>query len=112
MKLKPATMRILAFCATLFLTASMATRTFASTLTNGLCAYWPFDQATGCNNQTPDVWNGYDMQVVYGGGSAAGFSLTNFNSNIYLTNDAVRGNAVYVDNSGAVQMALAFRSIN
>jgi hypothetical protein len=94
------------------LALATATQAFAD-LTNGLVAYWPFDNATGCNNQTPDLIHGYDMKVIYGGGNASGPFLTNFNPNLYLTNDAVRGNAVYVDNTiGPNQMALAFVSVN
>lgn len=105
-------MRIAALCATVFLTTSVATQTFASTLTNALVAYWPLDNSVSCNSQTPDVWGGYNMKVVFGGGTAAGPALTNFNANIYFTNDAVRGNSVYVDNSGPVQMSLMFQSVN
>ena len=113
----PAT-RIIAFFATLFLALVTTTQSFAQ-LTNGLCAYWPMDNIVGCNNQTPDVWSGYNLQVVFGGGNSSGFFLTNFNSNLYLTNDAVRGNAIYVDNNNATWngvagngMAMAFKSVN
>ena len=115
MKLRTSTQIVTLFTTTMLMLAS-ATHSSAS-LTNGLCAYWPLDNITGCNNKTPDIWNGYDMQVVYGGGNSSGFFLTNFNFNMYLTNDAVRGNAIYVDNNNAAfnggnGMALAFRSVN
>src|SRR5882757_2722621 len=111
--------RIASYCWAGFLAVSVVTETFASTLTNGLCAYWPLDNATGCNNKTPDVWSGYDMQVIYGGGNSSGFFLTNFNDNMHFTNDAARGNAIYVNNNtpafngvGNNGMALAFKSVN
>ena len=91
----------------------LATSPGLAQLTNGLVAYWPFDNAVGCNNQTPDLIHGYNMKVIYGGGNSAGPFLTNFNDNLYLTNDAVRGNAVFVHNDGvAVQMAMAYVSGN
>src|SRR5258705_3873976 len=70
--------RIASYCWAGFLAVSVVTETFASTLTNGLCAYWPLDNATGCNNKTPDVWSGYDMQVIYGGGKCSRFFLSHF----------------------------------
>ncbi len=107
--------KFVASLATAFLALTAATQTIASSLTNGLVAYWPMDNATGCNNKTPEVVHGYDMQVIYGSGGSTGFFLTNFNPNLYLTNDAHRGNAVYVNNDannggGVKQMALASRS--
>jgi hypothetical protein len=63
-------------------------------LTNGLVAYWPFDNVAGCNNQTPDVIHGYNLEPVWGIAFASGLFHTNFNSSIYLTNDAVRGKAI------------------
>src|SRR5215510_13820131 len=93
------------FAATCILAS--ANHAFGS-LTNGLVAYWPFDSATGCSNQTPELIHGYDMRVIYGAGNSSGPFLTNFNANIYLTNDAVRGKALYVNNAGGGnQMALA-----
>jgi hypothetical protein len=89
----------------------LATQSFAQ-LTNGLVAYWPMDNAVGCNNQTPEVLHGYNLSVASGGTLAGGLILTNFNSNIYITNDAVRGNSIYVDNSGGQNQFLAYRSVN
>src|SRR5580704_15339960 len=80
----------------LALTTAMQTFAAGNTLTNGLAAYWPMDNAVGCDNATPDVVHGYNLQVIFGGGNSSGPFLTNFNSNIYLTNDAVRGNAIHV----------------
>jgi hypothetical protein len=85
-------------------------------LTNGLVGYWPMDNAVGCNNQTPDVVNGYNLQVCYGSGNSSGLFLTNFNQYMYFTNDAVRGNAIFYNgtaaNAAAVNMYLAFKSVN
>ncbi len=105
------TKKIVMLGVTAWLALAATTQSFGA-LTNGLAAYWPFDNITGCNNQTPDLVHGYTMKVIYGGGDASGPFLTNFNSNIYLTN-GVHGNAVYVNNTGvANQMALAFISVN
>jgi hypothetical protein len=82
-----------------------------TTLTNGLVAYWPLVTAAGCNNQTPELVHGYNMQVLSGGGSAAGFTLTNFDTNLYFTNELGRS-GIYVFNEGAEQSSLAFRSVN
>src|SRR5262245_49434598 len=85
-----------------------------ASLTNGLVAYWPFDNVVACNNQTPDVIHGYNLQPVWCIAFSSGLFRTNFNSSIHLTNDAVHGNAVFVDNtsSGNVQFAMLFTSAN
>jgi hypothetical protein len=82
-----------------------------STLTNGLVAYWPLATSAGCNNQTPELVNGYNMNVLSGGNNASGLTLGNFDTNIYLTNITGR-TGIYVDNTGAEQSSMAFRSVN
>ncbi len=107
--------RLAAIAAAGFLVANPATRAVAQ-LTNGLVGYWPMDAAVGCNNQTPDLVNGYNLQVCYGAGNASGLFLTNFNQYLYFTNDAVRGSAIYYNGTAAngafLNMYLAFRSVN
>jgi hypothetical protein len=107
--------KILAFFAALLFALVTTTQTSAQ-LTNGLVAYWPMDNIVGCNNQTPDVINGYNLETYYGGGNASGLFPTNFNALMYLTNDAVRGNAIYYNGAafalGGNNMYLAYKSQN
>jgi hypothetical protein len=112
--------KILAFFATVLLALVATTQAFAQ-LTNGLVGYWPMDNVVGCNNQTPDVVNGYNLKACFGGGNASGLFLTNFNGLLYLTNDAVRGNSVFYNGAAftpggtggnGLNMYLAFQSVN
>jgi hypothetical protein len=82
-----------------------------TTLTNGLVAYWPLATSTGCNNQTPELVNGYTMDVLTGGNNASGLTLGSFDTNIYITNMAGR-TGIFVNNTGTEQSSMAFKSIN
>ncbi|HPU57253.1 MAG TPA: LamG domain-containing protein, partial [Verrucomicrobiota bacterium] len=94
MKLQSTPKLLLTLVVTLIVTFQAATPVSAA-LTDGLVAYWPLDEITGCNNRTPEVVNGYDLQPYFGGAHI----LTNFGPDtVYLTNDAVRGNAFFWPN--------------
>jgi hypothetical protein len=82
-----------------------------TTLTNGLVAYWPLATSAGCNNQTPELVNGYNMNVLRGGNNSSGLTLGTFDTNIYITNMAGR-TGIYVINTGAEQSSMAFKSVN
>ena len=119
MKRTCSTNKILAFfAADIWKRLAMAGQALAqSTLTNQLVGYWPLDGAVGCNNQTPDVINGYNLSVGFGGGTSAGFPLTNFNSIMFFTNDAIHGNALYYHGSTFSAspgngLFLAYKSVN
>jgi len=94
----------------LLLSAALCLQSSAQSLSDGLAAYWPLDEITGCSNRTPDKVHGYDLQPYRGGAHV----LTTFGANtVYLTN-GYRGNAMYfpVINPDANRCLLGYISPN
>ena len=81
-------------------------------LTNGLVAYWPLATSAGCNNQTPELVNGYNMNVLSGGNNSSGLTLGSFDTNIYITNMAGRTGIFVINTPGGEQSSMAFKSVN